>query len=144
MLFSCSVVSDSLWPHGLQHVRLPGPSLSPWVCSNSCPLSRWCDPIISSSIAPFSCPQPFPASVSFPMSWLYTSGGQYWSLSFSISPSNEHSGWFPLGWTGLTSLLSKGLSRVFSSTTVWKQQFFGVQPSLWSNFHIRTWLLGKP
>ena len=93
---------------------------------------------------PFSsCPQTFPASGSFPMSWLFSSYGQnYWS--FSISPSNEYSGWFPLGLTALISLLSKGLSRVFSNTTVWRHEFFSAEPSLWSNFHIHTWLLEKP
>ena len=90
-----------------------------------------------------SCPQTFPASGSFPMSWLFSSYGQnYWS--FSISPSNEYSGWFPLGLTALISLLSKGLSRVFSNTTVWRHEFFSAEPSLWSNFHIHTWLLEKP
>ena len=90
-----------------------------------------------------SCPQTFPASGSFPMSWLFSSYGQnYWS--FSISPSNEYSGWFPLGLTALISLLSKGLSRVFSNTTVWRHEFFSAEPSLWSNSHIHTWLLEKP
>ena len=89
----CSVVSNSLWSHGLQHTRLPGPSPSPGACSNSCPLSQWCHPTILSSVIPFSCPQSFPASGSFPISWLFASNDQsYWSLSFSISASNEHSG----------------------------------------------------
>ena len=145
--FSCSVVSNSLWPHGLQHARLPCPSLSPRVCSNSCPSSQWCHPTISSSVALFSsCSQSFPASGSFPMSWPFASGGQK-SIGVSVSkwvlPMNIQD-WFPLGLTGLISLLSKGLSRVFSNTVVRKHQFFGAQPSLWSNCHIRTWLLEKP
>ena len=100
----------------------------------------WCHPTISSSVVPFSsCLQSFPASGSFPMSQLFASGGQkYWSFSFSISPSNEYLDWFPLGWTGWISLQSKGLSRVFSNTTVQKHQFFSTQLSLWSNSHIHT------
>ena len=143
----CRLVAKScptLWPHGLQHPRLPCPSPSPRVCSNSCPLSRWCHPIISPSATPFSCPQYFPASGSFPMSWLFASGGQ--SVRASASPSvhlMNIQGWFPLEWMGWISLQSKGLSRLFSSTTVWKHQFFGVQPSLWSNPHICTWLPEK-
>ena len=136
-------MSDSLWPHGLQHTRLPCPSQPPGVCWNSCPLSWWCHPTISSSIAPFSsCPQSFPASGSFLMSRLFASGGQSIraSASASVLPMNIQ-GWFPLGLTGLLSLQSKGLSRVFS--TVQKHQFFGDQPSLWSKFHICTWLLEK-
>ena len=120
--------------------------LSPRVYSNSCALSRWCHPTISSSVVPFSsCPQSFPTSGSFSMSWLFTSGGHSIgaSSSASILPMNFQD-WFPLGWTGLISLQFKGLSRVFSSTTVWKHQFFGTQPSLRSNSHIYTWLLGKP
>ena len=131
-------MSNSLLPHELQHTRLPCPSVSPWVCSNSCPLSRWCHPTISSSVTPFSsCPQSFPASGSFPVSRLFASAGQRirTSASVSVLPMNIQC-WFPLGWTGLISLLFKGLSRVFSSTTVCKQQFFSTQPSLWSN-----WLL---
>ena len=115
--FSCSVVSDSLQPHGLQHARPPSPT--PGVYSNSCPLSRCCHPTISSSVIPFSCLQSFPASRSFPVSQLFTSGGQSIGISASASvlPMNiQH--WFPLGWTGLISLQSKGLSRVFSNTTV--------------------------
>ena len=105
-----------------------------------CPLSQWCHPTIPSSFAPFSsCLQSFPALRSIPMSQLWP---KYWS--FSISLSNEYSGLFPLGLTGLISLLSKGLSKVFSSNTVWKHQLFGFQPSLWSNSHIHTWLLEKP
>ena len=139
-------MSDSLWPHGLQHARLPCLPLSPGVCSRSCPLSRWCHPTISSSVAPFSfCPQVFPASGSFPMSRLFTSGGQSIRASASATDlSMNIQSWFPLVLTGWTSLLSKGLSRVFSSTTVQKHEFFGAQPSLWSNSHICTWLLEKP
>ena len=132
-LFSHSVMSDSLWPHGLQHTRLPCPSPSPGVCLYSCPLSRWCHPTISSSVVPFSsCPQSFPASGSFPMSQLFVSGGQRIGVSASASvlPMNIQ-GWFPLGWTGLISLQSKGLSRVFS-TTIRSHQFFYTQASLWS------------
>ena len=143
LTFSHSVVSDSLWPHGLQHSRLPCPSPSPGVCSNSCPLSWWCHPTISSPVIPFSCPQYFPALWSFPVSQLFTSGGQSIGALASVLPMNIH-GWFPLGLTGLISLLSKGLSRVFSSTTFWKHQFLGSQLSLWSSSHIHTWLLEKP
>ena len=138
-----SVMSDSLWPHGLQHSRLPCPLPSPGVCSNSYLLSQWCHPAISSSVVPFfSCPQSLPASESFPLSQLFTSGGRSIgpSASASVLPKNIQ-GWFPLG---LISLLSKGLSRVLSNTTVWKHQFFGAQPSLWSNSHIHRWLLEKP
>ena len=140
-----SVMSNSLWHHKLQHTRLPCPPLSPGVCSQSCPLSQWCHPTISSSVTPFSsCPQSFPESGSFPKSWLFTSGGRSIGASASVFPMNIQS-WFPLGWTGLISLTSKGLSRVFSNTTVQKHQFFGIQPSLWSNSHIHTtWLLDKP
>ena len=138
-------MSDSLWPHGLQHARLPCPSLSPGVCSNLCPLSGWRHPTISSSVAPFSsCLQSFPVSESFPMNQLFTSGGQSIgaSASASVLPVNIQN-LFPLGLTGWISLLSKGFSMVFSNTTIRKHQFFGIQPSLWSNSHIRTWLLGK-
>ena len=144
MLFSLPVVSDSLQPHRLQHFRLPCPSPSPWACSNSCPLSQWCHPTISSSGVPFSaCLLSFPPSGSFLMSQLFTSGGQTIGSSGSVLPMNIQD-WFPLGLTGLISLQSKGLSRVFSNTTVQKHQFFGDQPSLWSNSHIPTWLLEKP
>ena len=138
MLFSCSVVSNSLGPHGLQHARLFCPSLSPGVCSNSCPLNRWCHPIISSPVVPFSsCPQSFPASGSFPMSRLFASGGQSIGASAlaSVLPMSIQ-GRFPLGLIGLIFWQSKGLWSVFSSTTVRKHQFFGIQPSLWSNSHI--------
>ena len=140
------VSHDSLWPHKLQHARLPCPSLSPWVCSDSCPLSWQCHPTILSSVTSFSlCPQSFPASGSFPMSQQFTSGGQSIgaSASTSVLPMNIQ-GWFPLGLTGLISLLSERLSSVFSSTTIWKHQFFSAQPPLWSSSHIHTWLLEKP
>ena len=146
LLFSHSVVPNSLYSHGLQHARLPCPSLFPRVCSNSCPLSQWCHPTISSPVALFSsCPQSFPASGSFPMSWLFASGGQSTraSASASVLPMSVQ-GWFPLGLTGLISLHSKRLSRVFYSNTIWEHQFFGAQPSLWTNSHICTWLPEKP
>ena len=146
LLYSHSVVSDSLWHHGLQQARLPCPWPSPGACSNSCPLSRWCHPTISSSVIPFSsCLQYFPASGSFPKSWLLASSGQSIAVSASASvlPMNTQD-WFPLGWTGLMSLQSKRLSRVLSNTTDQKHQFFSTQLSLWSNSHIHTWLLEKP
>ena len=130
--FSCSVMSDSLWPHGPQHSRPPCPSQTPGVYSNSCPLTRWCHPTISSSVVPFSsCPQSFPASGSFPMSQFFASGGQSTGVSASTSvlPMNTQN-WSPLGWTGWISLQSKGLLRVFSNTTVQKHQFFSAQLSL--------------
>ena len=135
LLFTFSVMSNSPWPHGLQHVRLPCPLPSAEACSNSCPLSWWYYPAISSSVIPFSpCLQSFPASWSFLLSWLFTSGGQSIGAlaSASVLPMNIQD-WFPLGWTGWIFLLSKELSGVFSSITVWKHQFFGTQPSLWSN-----------
>ena len=145
LLFSCSVVSNSLQHHGLQYTRLLCPSLAPGVCSNSCPLSRWCHPTISSSVTLFSCLQSFPASGSFPVSQLVTSCGQSIGalLSASVFPMNIQ-GWFPLGLTALILLQSKVLSRVISSTTVQKHQCFSFQSSLWSNSHIHTWLLEKP
>ena len=195
LLFSSSVVSDSLWPHGLQHARLPCPSPTPETCSNSCPSSQWCHLTISSSVVPFSCLQSFPASVSLPVSQFFASGGQSIGVSSSVLPVNRWchptisssavpfsclqsfpaSGsflvsqlftsdgqgigatasasasvlpmniqdWFTLGWTGWISLLSKGLLRVFSNTTVQKCQFFSTHLSLWSNSHIYTWLLEK-
>ena len=141
----CSVATLclTLWPHGLQDVRLPCPSLSPRVCSHSYPLSQWCYPTISSSVVPFSsCPQSFPASGSFPVSHLFALGGQNIgaSASSSVIPMNTQ-GWFPLGLTSLIPLQSKGLSRVFSNTTVQKHQFFSAQSSLWSSPHTCTWLL---
>ena len=144
--FSRSVVSDFLWPHGLQHARLPGPLPTPRASLNSCPLSWWCHPTISSPVIPFSSwLQPFPASGSFPMSQFFVSGGQSIGVSASTSvlPMNIQD-WFPLGWTGLIFWQSKGFSRVFSNTIVQKHRFFGAQPSLWSNSHIYTWLLEKP
>ena len=141
-----SVLSSSLWPHGLQHTKLPCLSPSSGVCSNSSPLTQGCHPTISSSVIPFSsCLQSFPASGSFPMSWLFTSGSQSVgaSASSSVFPISIQ-GWFPLGLTGLISLLSKGLSKVFFSNTVWKHQLFDFQPALWSISHICTQLLEKP
>ena len=129
---SRSVMSDSLRPHELQHTRPPCPSPTPGVYPNSCPLSQWCHPSTSSSVVPFSsCPQSFPASGSFPMSQLFTSGVQSTGASASVSilPMNTQD-WLPLGWTGWISLQSKGLSRVFSNTTVQKHQFLGAQLSL--------------
>ena len=148
-LISVSVQSLScVWlfaTHGLQHARPPCPSPTPGVHSDSWALSQWCHPAISSSAIPFSfCPQSFPASGSFAMSQFFTSGG----LSIGVSalalvlPMNIQD-WFPLGLTGLISLLSKALSRVFSSITVWKHQFFGTQPSLWSNIHHLYMTTGK-
>ena len=130
--FSRSVMSDSLQPHELQHSRSPCPSPTPRVHPNLCPLSRWCHPRISTSVIPFSsCPQSFPASGSFKMSQLFASGGQSIrvSASKSILPKNTQD-WSPLGWTGWISLQSKGLSKVFSNTTVQKHQFFGAKLSL--------------
>ena len=127
-------MSDSLHPHELQHARFLCPSLSPWVCLNSYPLSWWCHPIISSSVDLFSSYlQSFPVSGSFLMSRLFTSGGQSIgdSASVSVLPMNIWD-WFPLGLPGLISLQSKGLSRVVSRTTVWKQQFFGAHDH-WKN-----------
>ena len=133
------------YPHGLQHTRLPCPSLSPWDCSNSCPSSWWHHPTSSSSVVPFSsCLQLFPAPGSFPVSRLFTSGGQSTeaSASASVLAMNIH-GWFPLGLTDLF-VQSKGVSRVFSNTTIQKHQFFGIQLFSWSNSHIHTWLMEKP
>ena len=147
-LFSLTLceLSDSFWPCGLQHTRLPCPSPSPRACTNSYSLSWWCHPTISSSIVPFSSwLQCCPESQSFLMSPLSASGGQSIAASAlaSVFPMNIQD-WFPLGWTGLISLQSKRHWRFFSNTTVRKHQFFGTQPSLWSNFHIPTWLLDKP
>jgi len=130
--FTCSVMSDSLQPLELQHARLPCPSPTPRAYSNSCPLSRWCHPTISFSVVPFSSHlQSFPASGSFQMSQFLTSSGQSIGVSASTSvlPMNTQD-WFPLGWTGWISLQFKGLSRLFSNTTVQKHQFFGAQLSL--------------
>ena len=143
--FSRSVVSNSLQPCELQHARPPCPSPSPGVYPNSCPSSRWCHPTISSSVIPFSsCLQSFPASGSFQMSQFLAPGGQSTggSASVLVLPKNIHD-WFPLGWTGWISLQSKGLSRVFSNTTVQKHQVFALS-FLHSPTHIHTWPLEKP
>ena len=143
--FSCSVVSDSLRPHELQHARPPCPSPTPRVHSNSRPSSWWCHPAISSSVVPFSsCPQSFPASESFPMSQLFDEVVKVLGVSAlaSFLPKNTQD-WSPSERTGWISLQSKGLSRVFSNTTVQKHQFFGAQPSSQSNSHIHTWPLEK-
>ena len=144
--FSRSVVSDFLWPHESQHARPPCPSPTPGVHSDSRPSSQWCHPAISSSVIPFSsCPQSLPASESFPMSQLFTWGGQSTGVSAlaSFLPKKSQ-GWSPWEWTGWIPLQSKGFSRVFSNTTVQKHQFFGAQPSSQSNSHIHTWPLEKP
>ena len=144
--FSCSVMSNSLRPCELQHARPPCPSPTPGVHPNQCPLSRCCHPTITSSVVPFSsCPQAFPASGSFQMSQLFTWGGQsigVWALA-SVLPMNTQD-WSPLAWTGWISLQSKGLSRVFSNTTLQKHQFLGTQLSSQSNSHIHTWPQEKP
>ena len=144
--FSRSDMSDSLRPHELQHARPPCPSPTPRVHSDSRPSSRWCHSAISSSIVPFSSfPQSLPASDSFPMSQLFASAGQSTAVSASASflPKKSQA-WSPSEWTGWISLQSKGLSRVFSNSTVQKHQFFGSQLSSQSNFHIHTWPLEKP
>ena len=147
--FSRSVVSNSLWPHESQHARPPCPSPTSGVHSYSRPSSWWCHPAISSSVYPFSsCPQSLPigkASESFPMSQFFTWGGQSTGVSAlaSFLPKKSQS-WSPSKWTGWISLQSKGLSRVFSNTTVQKHQFFGTQLSSQSNSHIHTWQLEKP
>ena len=146
MLFSHSAMSDCLWPHGLQHARLLCLPPSPRVCSDSRSLSRWCHPTTSSSSITFSsCLQSCPASGSFPMSWLFASGGQRigGSASASVLPGNAQC-WSLSGLTSLISLQSKGLSRVFFHIAIWKHQFFGTQPFLWSNSQICMWLLEKP
>ena len=151
-------MSNSSWPQWTERARPPCPSVFPRVCSSSFPLTQrcypasssfpltlWCYPAISSSALLFFCLQSFPPSRSFPMSWLFASCGQSIgpSASASVLPMNIQ-GWFPLGLTGLISLQCKGVSRVFSGTTVQKHQVFGGQPSLWSNSHICTWLLERP
>ena len=143
--FSHSVVSDSLQSHESQHARPPCPSPTPRVHSDSCPSSQWCHPAISSSVIPFSFfPQSLPASV-FSMSQLFTWGGQSTGVSALASfPPKKSQGWSPSEWTGCISLHSKGLSRVFSNTTVQKHQFFGSQLSSQSNSHIQPWPLEKP
>ena len=147
-IFFCFLVSVQLlscvwllWPHGLQHARLPCPWLPELACSNWCPSSWWWHPTIS--VDPFSsCLQSFPPSGSFQMSQLFTSCGQSIGASASVLLMNIQYK-FPLQWTGLISLLSKGLSKLFSNTTVQKHQFFSAQLSLWSNSHIHLWLLEK-
>ena len=137
-----SVMSDLLRPQGLHHTRPPRPTPIPRVYSDSCPLSWWCHSTISPSIVPFSsCPQCFPESGSFPVSWAFTSGAQAIGASAPVLLMIQ--GWFHLGLTGLISLLSKRLSRLFSSNTVQNHQF-STQSSLWSNSHIHTWLLETP
>ena len=144
--FSHSVVSDSLRPHGLQHTRPSCPSPISRIHPNSSPLSQWCHPTFSSSVIPFSsCPHSFPASGSFQMSQLFASGAKI--LEFQLQHQSfqmNTQDWSFFGWTGWISLQSKGLSRVFSNTTVQKHQFFSTQLSLWSNSNIHTWLLEKP
>ena len=143
---SHSVVSDSLQPHESQHTRPPCPSPTPGVHSHSCPSSQWCHPAISSSVVPFSsCPQSLPASESFPMSQFFAWGGQSIGVSAlaSVLPVYTQD-WSPLEGTGWTTLQSKGLSRVFSNTTVQKHRFFGTEPSSQSNSHIHTWPQEKP
>ena len=144
--FSRLVVSDSLRPHESQHARPPCPSPTPGVHSNSSSSSPWCNPVISSSVVPFSsCPQSLPASESFPVSQLLAWGGQSTGVSALASfPPKNTQGLSPLEWTGWISLQSKGLSGVFSNTTVQKHQFFGAQLSSQSNSHIHTWPLEKP
>ena len=143
--FSHSVMSNSLRPHEPQYTRPPCPSPTPGVYPNSCPLSWRCHPTISSSVVPFSSSlQSFPVSRSFQMSQLFSSSGQSIGVSASTSVLPMNIQWFPLVWTSCISLQSKGLSRVFSDTTIQKHQFFGAQLSLWSNSHIHTWLLEKP
>ena len=144
--FSHSVMSDSLWPHEPQHTRPPCPSPTPGVHPNPCPSSWWYHPTVLSSVVPFSsAPQSFPSSGSFQISQLFASSGQSIRISASTSvlPMNTQD-WSPLGWTGWISLQSRGLSRVFSNTTVQKHQFFGAQLSSQSNSHIHTWPLEKP
>ena len=137
-------MSDSLQSHELQHSRPPCQSPTPGACSNSRPSSWWYHPTISSSVVPFSsCLQSFPASGSFSLSRFFESGGQSIGASASVFTMNIQD-WFPLGLTGLIYLQSKGLSRVFSNTTVPKHLFFDAQLYLWSNSHIHTWLLEKP
>ena len=143
---SVTQLCSTLRPHESQHARPPCPSPTPGACSNSGPSSWWCHPTISSSVVPFSSGlQSFPASGSFPIRHFFASGGQSIgaSAATSVLPMNIQD-WFTLGLTGLISLLSKGLSRVFSNTAVQNHQFFSTQLSLWSNSHIHTWLLDKP
>ena len=142
--FSCSVVSDSLWPHGLQHARLPCSSLSHAVCSNSCPLSWWCHPTVSSSVAPFFSWALLSISVFSSESALHIRWPKYWSFTFTINLPSESSGFisFMIDWFDLLAVQGtlKSLLQHHSS----KASFFSAQPSLWSNSHIRAWLLEKP
>ena len=143
--FSHSVMSDPLWPHESQHSRPPCPSSTPGVHSDSHPSSQWCHPAMSSSVVPFSsCPQSLPASESFPTSQLFAWGGQSTGVSALASFLPKKSQGWSSEWTGWISLQSKGLSRVFSSTTVQKHQFLGAQLSSQPNSHIHTWPLEKP
>ena len=146
LLFSCPNMYNSLWPHGLQQARLPCPSASPRVCPSSCPLHQWCHPGISASDALFSfCPWSFPASRTLSIRQMFAPDDQNTgaSASASVLPMSIQ-GWFPLRLTGLISLLSRGLSGVFSSTTVQRHWFFGMLPSLRSSSHNHTWPLGRP
>ena len=145
MFSSIAQSCPTLQPHEPQYARPPCPSQTPGVYPNSCPLTWWCHPTISSSVVPFSCPQSFPASGPFQMSQLFALGGQRTGVSASVSvlPMNTQD-WSPLGWTAYISLQSKGLSRVFSNTTVQKHQFFSAQLSSQSNSHIYTWPQEKP
>ena len=145
--YVCSVpkLCLTLQPHGLQHARFPCHSLSPAICSHSYPLSRWCCLTISFSVIPFSCSQSFPATGPLPMNWLFASGGQSIRASASSSVlSSDIQGWFPSGWAGLKSLLSKKLSSLLQHHSSKASIFFSTQPSLLSNSHICTWLLEKP
>ena len=143
-LLHCLTMSNYLLPYEGQHARPSCPSLSPGVCQNSCPLSWWCHPTVSSSIDPFSfCLRSIPALWSFPMSWLFASAGQSIVASALVLTMNIQC-WFHSGLTSLIFLLFKGLSRVFSSTKAQKHHFFDTQPSLWSSSHICTWLVEKP
>ena len=143
--FSCSVVSDSLWPHGLEHTRPPCPSPTPRACSNSCPSSWWCHPTISSSVVPFSsCLQSFPASGSFLMSRSSHQVAKDWNFSFSISPSNEYSGMFSLRTDLFDFLAVQGTLRSLLQHHSSKASIFRAQILLWSNSHIHTWLMEKP
>ena len=145
-IFQCSSVQLLSHVHELQHARPPCPSPTPGVHPNPCPSSRWCHPAISSSVIPFSsCPQSFPASGSFPKSQPFASGGQSIGVSalISVLPMNTQD-WFPSGWSGWIPLQSKGLSRVFSNTTVQRHQYFSTQLSSQSSSHIHTWPLEKP
>ena len=144
--FSRSVVSDSLRPHESQHARPPCPSQTPRVHPDSRPSSQWCHPAISSSVVPFSsCPQSLPASETFPISQLFAWDGQStWVSALASFLPKKSQGWSPSEWIGWISLQSKGLSGVFSNTTVQKHQFFGTQLSSQPNSHIHTWPLEKP